>query len=360
MSQLPASTKAITLAHYPKGLPTLDTFHTVELPLPAELQPGEVALRAEWLSVDPYLRGRMREGAKSYVPPFELNKPIVSGIVARVIASKDDNFKVGDRAISLLPWQDYIVINPSTHPAGPPFSLQKLDKFPPGVSFSNAVGALGMPGLTAYFGLLDIGDPKEGETVFVSGAAGAVGSLVGQIAKLKGCRVVGSAGDDEKVAWLKEELGFDDAFNYKTVGDLNEAVAKACPKGVDVYFDNVGGAISDAVTLQINPYGRISVCGQISAYNEDGSNPTATTGPRHDWILLTRNVKKEGFIVGRPAWAKRYPEALAQLAGWVASGQIKVRETVVEGLESAPKAFLNLFDGSNTGKMVVKVAADAQ
>jgi NADPH-dependent curcumin reductase CurA len=173
--------------------------------------------------------------------------------------------------------------------------------------------------------------------------------------------VVGSAGDDEKVAWLKEELGFDDAFNYKTVGDLNAAVAKTCPKGVDVYFDNVGGAISDAVTLQINENGRISLCGQISVYNEgDHSDPKVSTGPRLDWLLLTRNVKKEGFIVARPAWVKRYPEALAQLATWVAEGKIKMRETVAEGLESAPKAFLSLFDGSNTGKMVVKVAPDAQ
>jgi len=351
----PTSTKAILLASYPQGKPTLDNFKTVELPLPAELQAGEFLLRAEWLSVDPYMRGRMRAGEKSYVPPFELNKPVVSGIVARVVASKNDGFAVGDRVVGFLPWQDYILITPEQPLLT---SIQKLDKMPPGVSFSTAVGAIGMPGLTAYFGLLDITNPQEGETVFVSGAAGAVGSLVGQIAKLKGCRVVGTAGDDNKVQWIKEELGFDEAFNYKKV-DLNEAIAKAAPKGIDIYFDNVGGAISDAVTLHMNSFGRISLCGQISVYNEEAPMSTIT-GPRLDWLLLTRNIKKEGFIVNRPEWVKRFPEALQQLATWVATGKLKVRETVVEGLESAPQAFLNLFDGSNTGKMVVKVAPDAQ
>jgi hypothetical protein len=265
---------------------------------------------------------------------------VISGdAVARVAASRHPGFAAGDLVLAPLGWRTAGVL-----PGG---SLQKVAL--PATKASLALGALGMPGFTAYFGLLEVGRPKLGETVLVSGAAGAVGSLVGQLARMSGCRAVGLAGSDEKVRWLTEELGFDAALNYKAHDDLRDALAALCPDGVDVYFDNVGGAVSDAALGLINLRARIVICGQIAQYN--AKNPPR--GPRQFSTLLVRRARAEGFIVFD--FEDRYPEARRRLSAWVDEGRLRVRETVVEGFENVPKAFLGLFSGENTGKMIVKV-----
>lgn len=329
--------RQIQLAARPRGMPTHETFAMVEGPVPTPGD-GEVLVRTLYLSVDPYMRGRMNEG-RSYVPPFKLNQVLTGGVVGEVAASRDPAFSPGDLVTGHLGWQDY-----SLAPAG---QLQPVDATL--APIETALGVLGMPGLTAYFGLLDIGRPRSGETVVVSGAAGAVGLVVGQIAKLQGCRVVGIAGTERKTRYLKETLGFDAAIDYKALGDIAEALAAACPEGVDVYFDNVGGAISDAVMALINTGARISICGQISLYNLE----TPDIGPRVQPLLLTRTALMQGFLVGQ--FAARYPEALAQLAQWLRDGSLRYEETVTEGLEHAPDAFLGLFTGENLGKALVHV-----
>jgi len=296
----------------------------------------------------------MKPQGTAYVSSFELHQPIKSGAVARVVESKSSALKEGDYVVGVLPWQEELVIKPEF--GEDVWDLKKLPEIPKGFPRSLALGVLGMPGLTAYFGLLEIGQPKQGETLFISGAAGAVGSFVGQIGKIKGLLVVGTAGDDAKVNWLQKDLGFDNAFNYKKVGDLKQAVARACPKGVDVYYDNVGGDISDAAHLNMNTRGRIPLCGQIASYNAAAPEK----GPRMDPILLERQIKKEGFIVGRKEWVPRYSAAQKEISQWVAEGKIKARETVVEGFDNAPKAFIGLFEGANIGKMIVKVDPQAQ
>lgn len=329
--------KQIVLKSRPIGKPTTDNFETrsIEIPNVAE---GEVRLTAHTFSVDPYLRGRM-SNAKSYIAPFHVGEPIVSGLVARVVESKADNLKIGDYVVERLPWQEEMVI--------PAKGLQVVDeKIAP---LSYYLGILGMPGLTAYFGLLDIGKPQKGETVVVSGAAGAVGIVVGQIAKMHGCRVVGIAGDDAKNEYLLNELNFDAAINYKTVKNLDEAIASACPSGVDVYFDNVGGEISDAVIAQINKGARIIICGQISLYNAT-SQPI---GPRIQPTLLKRSALMQGFIVSD--YASRFPEGFNALAKWVGNGQLKYTNTTYKGFEKLPEAFIALFEGKNLGKLIVEV-----
>jgi NADPH-dependent curcumin reductase CurA len=330
--------RQIHLASRPKGMPTHETFTTVEGPVPSPGD-GEVLVRTLYLSVDPYMRGRMNEG-RSYVAPFKLNQALTGGVVGEVTASRSPAFNPGDLVTGHLGWQDY-----SLAPAG---QLQPVDASL--APIETALGVLGMPGLTAYFGLLDIGRPQAGETVVVSGAAGAVGTIVGQIAKLKGCRVVGIAGTERKTRYLTEQLGFDAAIDYKAPGDIAEALSAACPDGVDVYFDNVGGPISDAVMALINTNARIPICGQISLYNLE----TPDIGPRVQPLLLTRTALMKGFLVGQ--YAERYPEALAQLAKWVADGTLRYEETITEGLEHAPDAFLGLFTGENLGKALVHVA----
>lgn len=330
------TTKQFVLASRPKGMPTEDNFRLEEVTLPA-LKNDEVLLEGIYYSVDPYMRGRMNY-AKSYAPPFKLDEPIVGSVIATVKESKADGFKQGDTVIGSLPWRKEMIAG-----AG---DIRKVDTSIAPASYY--LGVLGMTGLTAYFGLLHIGKPEQGETVVVSGAAGAVGVVVGQIAKIKGCRVVGIAGSDEKIALLKNEFGFDEGINYKTSEHMKKAIAGACPDGVDVYFDNVGGDISDAVISNINFHARIALCGQIALYNAK----EVPMGPRLQPMLLTRSVLMQGFIVSN--FQQHFGEGIAQLAKWIKSGELKFTETIVEGFDKLPEALLGLFSGDNIGKMVVK------
>jgi len=328
--------KEIRLASRPAGVPTLENFQFVdtEVPQPAS---DEVLVRLRYISVDPYLRGRMREG-KSYIPPFEIGDPIRSGAVGEVVESNSSNFKAGDLVGGMFGWRLYDVAHAAT-----------LMKVVPGVSPTTALGVLGMPGLTAYFGLLDIGRPQEDDTVLVSGAAGAVGMTVCQIAKLKGCRVVGIAGSDEKNEFLQSELGVHATINYKTTEDIPGALREACPSGVDVYFDNVGGKISEAALLRLNHQARIVICGQISMYNS--SEPPVGLCPQP--FLLVNSALMKGFIV--TDYAERFAEGVAQLAEWFVSGKLKHAETIAEGFDNTPQAFIGLFAGDNLGKQIVKL-----
>ncbi|MEY3451774.1 MAG: hypothetical protein RL711_1600 [Bacteroidota bacterium] len=331
------TTKQIVLAHRPKGLPVLEDFETKDIEL-GELKDDEVVLEAMYFSVDPYMRGRMN-AAKSYAPPFELGKPISGGVIAKVLKSKTTNFKENDIVTGNLPWQQHCITTAT--------EIIKIDTSIAPASYY--LGVLGMPGLTAYFGLTHIGKPKQDETVVVSGAAGAVGLVVGQIAKLHGCRVIGIAGSEEKIALLKEEFGFDEVINYKTCPDLKKAIAEACPKAVDIYYDNVGGEISDAVISNINFNARIVLCGQIALYN----NTEIAMGPRIQPMLLTRSVLMQGFIIGN--YQSQFSEGSMQLAKWVEEGKIKYKETIVKGFDKLPAALLGLFEGDNIGKMIVEV-----
>ncbi|WP_107727543.1 NADP-dependent oxidoreductase [Desmospora activa] len=330
--------RRILLAERPKGMPNQHTFRLEEMAVP-ELKDGEVLIRTVYLSVDPYMRGRMNDG-KSYIPPFPLSEVLTGGIVGQVVTSRADRFQSGDVVLGMLGWQDYSVARADE------LTLINPELAPP----STALGVLGMPGLTAYFGLMDIGSPKTGETVVVSGAAGAVGSVVGQIAKIQGCRVVGIAGSEEKCRYLTEELGFDAVIDYKAE-TWKEELKQACPDGIDIYFDNVGGEVSDAVISLINPFARIPLCGQIALYNLEKSD----IGPRVQPALLVNRVLMKGFIVSD--YSDRFQEGLAQLGQWVSQGKLRYRENMVEGLENAPDAFLGLFRGENIGKQLVKVSS---
>lgn len=327
----------ITLNSRPVGKPQLSDFEFVEEEMPL-LKDGEILLKTKFVSVDPYLRGRMSD-AKSYVPPFELQKAMNSGVVAEVVESQNDQYKVGDFVTGSLDWKEFQTSSGK--------NLLKVDNG--AASLSNYLGVLGMTGLTAYFGLKEIGKPQKGETIVVSGAAGAVGSVVGQIAKIFGCRVVGIAGNEEKVEMLKTKFGFDAAINYNTTENMTKAIAEACPDGVDIYFDNVGGTISDSVHANINRLGRIVVCGAISAYN-DTSIPQ---GPRVEYFLIRKSALMQGFIVSN--YAEKFPEGMKQLSQWLSEGKLHSTETIVEGFENIPQAFIDLFDGKNTGKMIVKI-----
>lgn len=331
------NTQQIVLAARPKGMPDTSTFRTEAVTLPA-LADGELLVQPTFFSVDPYMRGRMNAG-KSYIAPFSVDQPLEGGAVATVLESKADGFSAGDTVTGMLPWATQSVV--------PAQSLKKVDASQ--VPASYYLGILGMPGLTAYFGLLDIGKPKAGETVVVSGAAGAVGILVGQIAKIQGCRVVGLAGSDDKVALLTNEFGFDAVINYKTATDLTKAVADACPDGVDVYFDNVGGDVSDAVVANLNFHARIPLCGQIALYN----TTEKPVGPRIQPMLLTRSVLMQGFTIGN--YQARFGEGIRQLAAWVTEGKLHYTETTIQGFDKLPEAMLGLFSGQNTGKMIVAV-----
>jgi len=327
--------KQIVLASRPKGTPTLANFKFESIVLP-DLQEGEILLQGLFYSVDPYMRGRMND-AKSYSPPFQLNQAIQGSVIAKVLDSKFEDFKQGDIVSGFLPWQEQMISDGK--------GLQKIDADIAPLSYH--LGILGMTGLTAYFGLMDIGKPKANETVVVSGAAGAVGIVVGQIAKLQGCHVVGIAGSDEKIKLLKD-VGFDDVINYKTVTDIKKSVAGVSPNGVDVYFDNVGGEISDAVIANINFHARIVLCGQISLYN----STEIPVGPRLQPMLLTRSVLMQGFIIGN--YQSRFPEGIKQLTKWVKENKLTFKETIVHGFDQLPTAFIGLFDGKNIGKMIVE------
>lgn len=329
--------KQIKLIQRPTGTPTKDDFEMVNAPI-GKISGGEVLVKTVYISVDPYLRGRMND-TKSYIPPFELNQMISSGVVAQVVDSKSALLEKGDMVLGSLPWQEFSIAKDNT--------VRKIDHIL--APASAYLSVLGMTGLTAYFGLLDIGKPKEGETVVVSGAAGAVGSIVGQIAKIKGAHVVGIAGSDEKVKFLLDELGFDAAINYKTQ-DVAEALREACPNGIDVYFENVGGEIADAVFPLLNNFARIPVCGAISSYN----NEQVDVGPRVQGYLIKTSSLMQGFTIGN--YSSRFGEGAKDLATWLTEGKLKYEETITEGFDHTIDAFLDLFKGANLGKSVVKVA----
>ena len=326
-----------TLASRPDGYPAVKNFALVESPI-EDPGPGEVLVQSKWQSLDPYMRGRMA-AARSYTAPVDIGGVMQGTVVGRVVESRAAGFSTGDIVEAGIGWQEYGVIRGER--------ARKVDSSLAPVS--TALGVLGMPGLTAYFGLLDVGQAKPGDAVVVSAASGAVGAVVGQIALLMGCRVVGTAGTDEKVAYVVDELGFDAGINYKTE-DVDAALRSACPDGVDVYFDNVGGEVTDVVLSQIRYKARVVICGQISQYNL----AEADYGPRNLRYLLTNQARMEGFLVFN--FADRYEEARARLAGWVKDGAIKYREDVIEGFENAPQAFIGLMHGANFGKLLIKVA----
>ncbi|WP_378185569.1 NADP-dependent oxidoreductase [Aquimarina sp. W85] len=329
--------KSILLKNRPEGKPALSDFEFVEIDKPNP-KDGEVLLKAKYVSVDPYLRGRMRD-VKSYIEPFKLNEPVESGIIAEVISSKNSNFEEGEFVNGMLQWKNYQISTGT--------GLNKVDKdMAPLTAY---LGVLGLTGITAYLGLEKIGKLKEGETLVVSGASGAVGSIVGQIGKIKGCKVIGIAGSDDKIKTMLDKFGFDNGINYKTTNSMPDALKKYCPEGIDVYFDNVGGEILDAVMQHINKYGRVINCGAISIYNE--SKPP--TGPRHEGTLIKNSVLMQGFTVRD--YVKEFGPAINQLSTWLNEGKITYSETVVQGFDQIPQAFLDLFDGKNEGKMLVQV-----
>ena len=325
------------LTQRPTGEPDLDCFSLRETTPPTPTD-GELLVRNRYLSVDPYMRGRMSE-QDSYADPWEVGDPLEGGIVGEVIQTESDAYEIGDLVTGHGTWASHSLLDTS--------AVRPVD---PSVAPPEAyLGVLGMPGRTAYFGLLEVGDPAPGDTVVVSGAAGAVGSVVGQIAKLNGCRVVGFAGTDEKTRWLTDELGVDAAINYKTTDEYQAALSDAAPGGVDVYFDNVGGPITDAVFTQLNLDATVAVCGQIAHYNAEAT----PTGPRKLPQLIAPRATVQGLLVGD--FASRFAAATAQLSEWVADGKLTHRESIVEGLSNAPEAFLGLFAGDNIGKQVVQI-----
>jgi len=330
--------KQITLAVRPVGFPKESDFRLVEAPVPTP-GPGQFLVQSLYLSVDPYMRGRMN-AAKSYAPPVELGGVMVGGVVGQVVESRHSRFAAGEIVEGYFGWQQYALSDGA--------GVRKVD--PSLAPISTALGVLGMPGLTAYFALLEIGKPQPGETVVVSGAAGAVGSLVGQIAKIQGCHVVGIAGTDEKARYVVEELGFDSAFNYKSARNYRAKLKTLCPQGIDVYFDNVGGAITDAVIPLLNVRARLVICGQISQYNLERPE----MGPRWLWALIVKQARAEGFLVFQ--FADRFEEGIRQMAQWLKEGKLKYRENIIEGLENAPRAFIGMLKGENIGKQLVKVA----
>ena len=329
--------KSIILNSRPDGLPTKENFllKTEEIPKIVE---GEILLKALYVSVDPYIRGRMND-VKSYIPPFEVGKPMQSALVAEVVESKNKGYSVGTHLTGMMEWKQYQVSK------GVGLFPVSADLAP----LSSYLGVLGVTGLTAYFGLLEIGKPKEGETLVVSGAAGAVGITVSEIGRIKGCKVVGIAGSDEKTKQLKDKFKLDEAINYKKSKNLVKEIKDSCPNGVDIYFDNVGGGVSDAVIFNSNNFCRIPVCGAISQYNET----KLSHGPRINPFIISRRLKMQGFIVFD--YADKYLEAQMQLGKWMKEGKISLEETVIDGFDNIPNAFLGLFEGKNMGKMVVKI-----
>jgi len=345
MPQNNSVNRRIVLNSRPVGAPTAENFRLegLDLPVPST---GELLLRTLYLSLDPYMRGRMSD-APSYAVPVAIGEVMVGGTVSRVESSRHRGYQPGDLVLGYSGWQDYAISDGA--------GLTKLDarmRHP-----SLALGVLGMPGFTAYMGLLDIGQPKAGETVVVAAASGAVGSVVGQIAKLlKGCRVVGIAGGADKCRYVVEELGFDACIDHRRA-DLPNLLADACPKGIDVYFESVGGAVFDAVLPLLNAKARVPLCGLIAHYN-DSALPQ---GPDRLGLLmgtlLTKRIKMQGFIIFDD-YGHRYDEFFPQMSAWLAAGRIKYREDMVDGLEHAPEAFIGLLEGKNFGKLIVRVAKE--
>ena len=328
--------RQILLKSRPEGAPGLDNFELVESPVPKPGE-GEVLMRTLYLSLDPYMRGRMN-AAKSYAKPAAVGEPMVGGTVGEIVASRNPKFSVGDIVLSYGGWQEYALSSGT--------ALRKLD--PAAAPVSTALGVLGMPGMTAYVGLLEIGQPKPGETVVVAAASGAVGSVVGQIAKIKGCRAVGIAGGADKCRFVTGELGFDACVDHRAP-DSARALEAACPKGIDVYFENVGGAVQQTVWPLLNDFARIPVCGLIAQYN----SRTPMPGPDM-FSVLRKRLMLRGFIVSD--FAAKQGDFLREAGEWVRAGRLKYREDIVDGLAQAPAAFLGLLQGKNFGKMLVRVA----
>jgi NADPH-dependent curcumin reductase CurA len=329
------------LASRPATEPTVGNFRLVEVAVP-ELAAGQVLVRHHYLSLDPYMRGRMNEG-KSYAAPQPLDEVMIGGTAGEVVASKSDRFAVGDRVVGMGGWQQYQIVD-----AAQPGMLRKVDTSR--VPLPAYLGAVGMPGVTAWYGLVRIIAPKPGETVVVSAASGAVGAVVGQLARLRGARAVGIAGGAEKCRAVVEEFGFDACIDYRQHPDarsLAAALKTACPNGIDGYFENVGGVILDAVMLRMNAFARVALCGMIAGYN---GQPIPMAAPQ---LMLVNRMKVEGFIVSEhmDVW----PEALTELGGLVATGRLRYRESVAQGIEAAPEAFLGLLKGRNFGKQLVKL-----
>ncbi len=329
--------RRIVLASRPKGYPELSDFELVEAPI-EDPGPGEALVQAHYLSLDPYMRGRMND-VRSYVPPLAIGEVITGGIVGEVVRTNTDAFAVGDIVEGRLGWREYGMARPDN-----------VRKVPfPDIPESTALGILGMPGLTAYFSLLEIGRPIAGDTVVVSAASGAVGAVVGQIAKLGGCGVIGIAGSDEKVAYITDDLGFDEGINHRTTEDMGAALDDACPDRIDVYFDNVGGPITDAVIPRLALRARVVICGQISQYNLE-SPPMAPSVLRH---LLINQARMEGFIV--TSFQAKFEEGRARLAQWIRDGKLKYREDVTDGIENVPEQFIELMRGHNFGKKLIRL-----
>lgn len=328
--------REIRLASRPVGWPEESDFELVEVPI-AEPGEGEILVRNLYMSVDPYMRGRMRD-VESYTPPFQVGETLTGGSIGRVEVSRHPDFAAGDHVVGMQGWRERYVSDGT--------GQRKID--PDLAPLPAYLGTLGMPGMTAYVGLLDIGKPQAGETVFVSAAAGAVGSVAGQIGKIKGCRVVGSAGSAEKVAYLTEELGFDAAFNYRDT-DPDSGLAEHCPDGIDVYFENVGGPTLEAALAHMRPFGRIPVCGMIALYNEE----VPPAGPRNLIQIIPKRLTLRGFIVSDHM--DRMADFTRDVGGWLTEGRVRSRETVVDGIDNAPAAFIGLLRGDNIGKMVVRL-----
>ena len=339
---MPDLNRQIILANRPDGYPVESDFELVESSIPDPVE-GEILVRTIYLSVDPYMRGRMNVSQKSYAAPVGDREVITGGVVGEVVKSKHDQFQVGDIAQCQLGWQAYGTM------AGE--DARKID--PDLAPISTSLGILGMPGLTAYFGLLEVCEPQAGETDFISGAAGAVGSIVGQIAKIKGCQAIGSAGTDQKVEHIVSDLGFDAAYNYKTTSDYVAKIAELCPDGVDVYFDNVGGTQTDAVFPNFNIGARISICGQISQYNLKKPE----LGPRLFFHFIVKRLRMRGFLVFD--FVERHEQALTEMANWLKTNKLQYRETITAGLENAPTAFISMLKGGNLGKQLVKVSNES-
>ena len=332
---MPVTSREIRLAARPQGVPDERLFELAETEVPDPAD-GQVLIRNAFLSVDPYMRGRMSD-RRSYASPFALGEAMTGGAVGHVVASRSEEVPEGSWVLHSLGWREWALSDGH--------GLQRID--PRAAPVSAALGVLGMPGFTAWYGLTELGQPREGETVFVSAAAGAVGSVAGQVARLLGCRVVGSAGSPEKLAWLRE-LGFDEAFSYRD-GPVAEGLRGAAPDGIDVYFDNVGGDHHEAAIGAMRTYGRVIACGAISRYNDT----EATPGPGNLFMLFTKRLTVRGFIISDHY--DRFRDFLAVMGPWVREGKVRYRETIVEGIENAPRAFLGLLGGENVGKMLVQV-----
>jgi NADPH-dependent curcumin reductase CurA len=327
--------REIRLVARPRGFPDEELFEIAESPIP-EPSEGQVLIRNAYFSVDPYMRPRMND-VRSYVAPFTLGEAMTGGAVGRIAVSRSPRHAEGDWVVHQLGWREWALSDGS--------GLRPID--PAAGPVSTALGVLGMPGFTAWYGLFEIGRPKEGETIFVSGAAGAVGSAVGQMARIAGCRVIGSAGSAEKVAWIRE-LGCDAAFDYRE-RTPREALAELAPDGIDIYFDNVGGDHLEAAIGALRTYGRIVACGSISRYNDAEPTP----GPRNMFMVVTKRLRLQGYIISDHG--DRFGEFARQATEWVRDGRLQYRETIVEGIENAPSAFLGLLRGQNIGKMLVAV-----